>query len=661
MSATEMTRDPAAELFARNLAALEQHVPLLVPVLREMEATRTRILGRREDGDLNLDLGHARLYEPDAVSYVDSQLENYRRRPLRMFINLPTCPPQPELVPHFVLQPVFEHFRDRGVPAYPTSLHEPAGFMIVFGIGLGLHLGRLVETYECRHLILVEQFHELVYHSLHAVDWAEWLERLAARGGSVRILIGQDPAQMAHRVYWDLRHTQFGLIDGTYVFKHYSSYLLDRTEELFREKLPVLGVAAGFFEDEKKMLRHTFANLMDYEFSLLEPRPRPEKPVPALIVGSGPSIDGALDELRRLREHAILISCGTALGVLLRNGIKPDFHCEMENDVSQWEHLSDYRKWTDFAGITLIASTTVDPRVPGLFSERIFYFRDTVSSTGFFGKGFRQIYGAAPTVTNLGLRVAFTLGFTEVYLFGVDLGTRSPEIHHSKDSFYLTDEKWQATYTKEIEPMCHELPANFGGLAYTNRVLLWARLMMSGLLEQYRERKVYNCSDGVQIARTVPRLARRVHLTASVLERDRTLARLRGEVDRKAPGELVDRAAIVAVRGEFAEFYGMLQAVIATAREEAWAFPPFHDAIDELLRAERFEGYPECLRNVNNGSFMTVLQCGYFLARRLEEADRPSFMRIYLAALADVVERMAGDVDSWLVGFLATIDHRQAA
>jgi hypothetical protein len=159
----------------------------------------------------------------------------------------------------------------------------------------------------------------------------------------------------------------------------------------------------------------------------------------------------------------------------------------------------------------------------------------------------------------------------------------------------------------------------------------------------------------------VPRLARRVSLTASVLERDRTLARLRGEVDRKEPGELVDRAAIVVLRGEFARFYDALKAAIATAREEEWAFLPFHDAVDELLQAEGFAGYPACLRHVNHGSFMTVLQCGYFLARRLDEPDRPSFMRIYLAALAEVVERMAGDVDSWLAGFLATIDHRQAA
>ncbi|MBV9860109.1 MAG: DUF115 domain-containing protein, partial [Alphaproteobacteria bacterium] len=456
-----MSEATMAELYERNLAALERRAPGLVPVLRSIAAPKSRLCGSLEHGELNLDLGHARLYEPDARQFADSQLANYRLRPTRMYINLPKCPRQPELIPHFVLRAVFDHFAELSVPAFPTDPHEHAGFMIVYGIGLGLHLPELVENYDFRHLILVEQFAEFIHHSLHLVDWAAWLDRLEARGGTVRFLIGTDPGQMAQRIYWDLRHGQFGLIDGAYVYRHYSSYLLDKAEELFREKLPVLGVGAGFFEDEEKMLRNTFANLAECDFSLLEPKRRLEKPVPALIVGSGPSIDGAIEELRRLRESAVLFSCGTALGVLLRNGIKPDFHCEVENDPQVWEHLSDYRRWTDFDGITLIASTTVDPRIPGLFPERILYFRDTVSSTGFFGKNFKAVYGAAPTVTNLGLRAALIFGFRDIYLFGVDLGTRRPDLHHSKDSFYLTDETWKATHTKQIEPMCHELPGNF--------------------------------------------------------------------------------------------------------------------------------------------------------------------------------------------------------
>jgi Glycosyltransferase Maf N-terminal domain/6-hydroxymethylpterin diphosphokinase MptE-like len=648
-------------LFERNLAALERRAPRLVPQLRAFGTPQSRLTGIADDGNLNIDLGHTALYEPDAQSFVDRQLANYRLRPTRMYINLPRCPAQPRFISEFVLREVFDHFRGVSMPAAPIDPHEHAGFMIVFGIGLGLHLPELVENYNFRHLILVEQFVEFIYHSLHVVDWQPWLDRLEARGGTVRFLIGPDPTQMAHQLYWDLRSAQFGLIDGMYVYRHYNSYLLDKSEELFIEKLPVLGCAAGFFEDEEKMLRNTFANLLDYRFSLLEPKPRLEKPAPALIVGSGPSIDGAIEEVRRLAAQAVVFSCGTALGVLLRNGIKPDFHCEIENDPQVWEHLADYRRWTDFDGITLIASTTVDPRVPGLFPDRILYFRDTVCSPGFFGKNFTEFYGTAPTVTNLGLRVAFTLGFKEVYLFGVDLGTRDPHRHHSKDSFYLTDETWRQTHAKEIEPMCHELPANFGGVAHTNRILLWSRLMMAGILEQYRDCRIYNCSDGVQIPRAVPRLPAQTKLAATPGARRQTLARLRHEVDRQEPGRLIDRPAIVRLRDEFADFYRELATSVATALNEGWGFLAFHDVVDALFREERGREFHRSIHQVSRGSFMTILQYGYFMDRRLPEEVRPEYMRVFLAAIAIVVARMEREVDGWLAGFIERIDDRMAA
>jgi hypothetical protein len=209
--------------------------------------------------------------------------------------------------------------------------------------------------------------------------------------------------------------------------------------------------------------------------------------------------------------------------------------------------------------------------------------------------------------------------------------------------------------------MCHELPGNFGGVAYSNRVLLWARLMMSAILEQYRDRKVYNCSDGVQIPRTLPRLAKGVKLATSPADRDRAVEQILGEVDPKLPGQLINRGEIVQLRGEFAEFYRELQTVIAEATAEGWDFLRLHDGIDDLLNAAGSHEFHLSIRAVNHGSFMTILQCGYFLARRLPEMERPAFMAILLASLAKVVERMAREVDGWLDGFIASVDCRKAA
>ena len=105
-----------------------------------------------------------------------------------------------------------------------------------------------------------------------------------------------------------------------------------------------------------------------------------------MIVGAGPSLDEGLETLQRIRDRVVLFSCGTALRPLLRNGIVPDFHCELENVPEVHGVIARGRGNTAISSqITLIASATVDPRVPPLFGETIFFFRDSVSSTEILG------------------------------------------------------------------------------------------------------------------------------------------------------------------------------------------------------------------------------------------------------------------------------------
>ncbi|MFX7804448.1 hypothetical protein ABTK17_19335, partial [Acinetobacter baumannii] len=90
------------------------------------------------------------------------------------------------------------------------------------------------------------------------------------------------------------------------------------------------------------------------------------------------------------------------------------------------------------------------------------------------------------------------LGFRQVYFLGIDLGSRRKDVHHAKDAVY--NKEWTKTYTRLIEPMKIELPANFGGKAFTNSILLWARGMLQNLIRGYPDRQFFNCSDGIKIS-----------------------------------------------------------------------------------------------------------------------------------------------------------------
>ena len=250
-----------------------------------------------------------------------------------------------------------------------------------------------------------------------------------------------------------------------------------------------------------------------------------------------------------------MFSGGTSLMPLLKAGIRPDFHCELENSWSSVVHLRQVREAYGLQGITLLASATVHPQMPGLFDERIFYFRDSVASTPLWCPDGTGIHGTAPTCTNLALRAALVMAFREIYLFGVDLGTRHPDRAHSSGTIYQKDEGWKADEKVPLKQMNIPLPGNFGGEAWTNQILHWARMMMGQTIEMFSTAQIYNCCDGVAIPGTIPKLARTVQIKTPSALRAVALDRIRREMPLVEPGSMAPAARMLALRLSLAQYY----------------------------------------------------------------------------------------------------------
>lgn len=650
-----------SERLERNLAAFKQHAPAIHRRLIAITQPASKLSGSLAEGNLNLDLGHTAFYDPDAVTYSERQVAGFLETPLRFFLHPPPAPAQPQYHHETVIRSLLDHFKEIEVSEIPKAPLEHTGFLMVWGIGLGFHIGPLIEALDFRNLLLVEQYPEFLYQSLKLQDWAGWFDKIAARGGSINFFMNDEPEQISQGLYWHMRGNQFGLLDGSYIYRHYSSLVMNASHDSFRDSLPVLSASIGFFEDEKVMLTNCFANLVDNDFALIQDRPLLEKPVPAFIVGSGPSVDSAIAKIKEYGDRAVVFSCGTGLGVLLRNGIRPDFHCEMENVPAVVEHLTGLRDRFGFDGLRLIASTTVDPNTPKLFKDLSLYFRDTVSSTELFGRGIAPIYGGSPTVTNLGLRMAITLGFGDIYLFGVDLGARKPTEHHSKDSIYVNDKTWAKNYAKNIEKMTIKLPANFGGDSYTNRVLLWSRVLMQGVLESYPNLKVYNCSDGALIGGTTPKVARSIKLPFTPQDKALAVARIQKELGRTRAGELLSPALIVEARDAFNAWYEDVIETLRKARAEQRSFLEVYDGIVALFDRQKSKTSRSEIWSVNIGTLMMSFQFGYYFVRRLPEDRRDDFMRMFTGTLERMVGLMRADLAGLFGRMLVRLDNAAAA
>lgn len=642
--------EPAAEdsLFDRNMAALKERYPIVHLRLLQVREPESRIVGSIEGGDLNLDLGHTAFYSPDAVSFAEAQIARFRAQPVRFYMNPPERHDPPTQQQHYIAEALYEYGRNRPVATVPTATVDQGGFLLVYGIGLGFHLPPLFDEVRVQHFILIDEHIEFLYQSLHLHDWAGIFERLAERGQSVRFVFGPEPRQVAAQVHWYMRGQGFGLIDGSYVFRHYSSMMLDKAYEEFTETLSLLPISIGFFEDEVMMLTNCGTNLTWFDYRLLDERPRIEIDLPAFIVGSGPSLDKSIEIIRSLQDRAIIFSCGSALRPLLKAGIRPDFHCELENSWPAFRSVWHTIKETgdNLEGITLIASTTVSTHLLPLFKSRIFYFRDSVSSTGLWCPDQTGIYGTAPTCTNLALRAATLLCFKELYLFGVDLGTRDPGQHHAKSSIYYNADWWEGVLEAETHnQMSIELPGNFGGRAYASQVLHWARMMMMQGIEAFSFSKIFNCSDGVAIPGTAPKLPTSIRLTARPGRKHAVLARISRELDYKAKRELVPLDHLIAARAAFRDYYDRMIGTVDGAVERKSSFIEFYDEMGTYLREKGEDPFQTPLRGVNIGMLMMSFQIAYYFARRVRDEEQPAVMAVYLNALRARLVEMKSAVD----------------
>lgn len=643
------TPEPAPpSLRERNLAALGRQWPELLDVLNGLGTPNSKLVGAIETHDLNLDLGHTTLYPGDAVRYADEQVTAYLARPGRFYLDPPERAPEHPFHQHYINEALYDYFGDRDIAHNPPEpVLDDGGFMVIYGLGLALHLPRLLAETPAHHFLLIEEHTEFLCHSLDLIDWAALLDGVEAREQTIHIVLGNDPADIGARVHWYFRGRGFGLIDGSFLYRHYSSPLLDGAFQDFVDKLPLLPISHGFFEDEFVMINHTTQNLWRAEFRLLELLPRLRKDVPAIIVGSGPSLDATIEDLRRLRPDTVIFSGGTSLMPLLRAGIRPDFHAELENTASSYDHLMVIKERYGLDGITLLASTTVHPALVQLFDDKVFFFRDTISSTVLWSPDGQGLLGTAPTCTNLALRASQIMGFRDIYLFGVDLGTRDAADHHAKGAFYYENKSWAEGQRDPSKRMEIESPANFGGVAYTSQILHWARMHMIQANQHFSTARLFNCSDGVRISGTTPKLASTIAVSDTGRGRAQCLADVRAEMKFCRKGELAPIAKMRAARAAFRDFYADVRREIADALQERLCFVPFYKRLSAYLEKDGPRSFQPLLRSVNIGTILMCCQVTYYFCRRVDESEEPDVMRAFLLALDARIAAMSAEMD-WL-------------
>ncbi len=622
-----------ADTFGRNMAAFKKWFPHVHERLAAIAAPHSSLVVR-PDGGIDMVLQGTYFYEEDAVSYTERQLDNFLKTPVRRFFDAP----DPEML-RGITGEYCRRLRgdlDRRGMSVGDVTDPTSYFAIVFGLGLGLHVEPLLDSTDCRMLILVEPNIENLFHSMSVIEWSTMFQRLQEQGREIAFVLEDDVDAILLQIRNAIRDRNPALVDGMYIYSHYHSSVLARAREGFNSDLVLLVVGLGYLEDEYKMTANVASNIARQSVRVLAD-PLPQRSEPLLIVGSGPSIDRDLDVLTAFADKVAIMTVGTGLRVLLNRGIRPDFHVEVENGLENADYIEVVRDEFGLEGILLVGAVTLHPAVRELFDDSILFFRERSSATMLFAEGRGVIQPSGPTVANAALSSAVRMGFREIYLFGLDMGTKIGGRYHSVHSVYGAGH-----FEEPVTETDKRMPGNFGGEATAESVLFWSRYMLEGFLRLHPQIDVFNCSDGARIAGATPKVSRVLRFEGPSVDR----AALFQSIVKDIPtigdtwlGRCWDREAQIAEALELAQG---LRSIVMRAKQQQ---DPGRCWMDEIVKAVRYEvGESPVVRSYFFGTFVLMLGVFWWYDRRLSstaEQSRGRQVALELFELAiDYAERV---------------------
>lgn len=634
-----------SSFLARSRSAFLDYFPNIAKRLVAVRGANSSIVV--EDGEpVDIRVEGQLTYGGDARLFASRQVEAFMQKPLRFSVQRLDLSGIVTDVGCRLINTIEKGLR---VDAYGQCTAQAAKsptFLIVFGLGLGHHLQELARRTEARWLILVEPFFEFFEPSFHAVDWAALIEEFKERGGEIRIITDMDPQGMISIISGFVNSKGAPYTDGSWVFTHYPFWAFAEARNHLHEVMEYAFINRGFYEDELVMMRNTVDNFARHRFSLLEERPRLRRAETVVVVGAGPSLDESIETIRRIRDRVVLFSAGTALRALLTNGIVPDFQCELENVPGVYDVLGETAKIDDISGIRLLASSTVDPRVPTLFRDIIFYFRDSVSATQILGRKHRELFGTGPTCVNLAVVAAVAMGFTDFVLFGTDCGTRPGRSRHAKGTVY-TDIGIYAAGNKALKDAMI-VDGNFGGVVSTDIVYDACRTMLADAIKFYGL-NVVNCSDGALIPGALPRVPEALEIAAPPIDR----AQFEAEIDRAmrsyAPGELLTEADFASIKTKTEEMFGALDTLLAELGKGDADFAVAYDRVMAFVRdAKDRYGRTE---SIISGSLQALPRIAMFYGFRVASSEgRRKLFDLFIAEFRAILADMAQTIDTLFAG-----------
>ncbi|MBJ6137373.1 motility associated factor glycosyltransferase family protein [Marinobacter litoralis] len=511
-------QDVALEFIQRKLKNLEyfkKYRPQIYNYFHDYEPTHCEVVITPGTGDVDLvDRGHS-FYKGLAKEYSYGEALDFVKENTQGKVRRSHQPPW------FTKEPAKRFAKSFVQKSAEASTLTPDTFkgyeydgvipsIIFLGCGLGYHIEKVVETADVINAVVFEPDPDRFALSLFTVDWEEICKRFRGRGRSIEFSIASRPDDMEH-----LKRVMTSAVTGlipqypyfTVFYNHLVSVELFRLSQELEKNLPVLAANWANYDALLFPYRNAYHNVQQVELAF-DPRGEEEDHRPVVIVGSGPSLDARIEELKHVRDKVIIVSAGTSLKALLGHGVRPDYHVELDASNIIPKLLTEVERDYGLQDIVLVHCLTVNPLVPRMFEKTVPFFNASNYISAVLDLWHLAAPGATATCTNAALAVSYFAGARNIFLFGTDYGYVDKEQTHSRRSFYgeITDTASEGKISEGVKAnrrTAFKTKGVNGADVFTQADYYTAKQAVEHFVQDVVRAEVrleiFNCSDGAEI------------------------------------------------------------------------------------------------------------------------------------------------------------------
>ncbi len=397
----------------------------------------------------------------------------------------------------------------------PVTIENYSGYtipdfypLIIFnGVGAGYHVEMFFQKYSAINALIVEPSSELFACSLYIVDWEEICRPFIDNPErNIHFIIGpiQDELHLyGYIMKYVASHCPIFPLTCLFI-NHKGLDLYTRITKKINDDTHAFVSTWGFYDDEINQINNCLHNI-NLDIPIIKPSKKEFMDIPVFIVGAGPSLDDKIELIKQHKNDALIISCGTAIHILHKNGIKPDIQFELESHQVTLKSLEAIEDKDWIKSIPVMGPAQLSPKLYKFFNKKVIYFKGESVTSMLFGKDDTSVRRGTPTCTNGAMAIFSHWGFKNIYFLGMDFGYRDLKIHHANGSiYYNTKDEDLIKGSSVIQDATLSVEAVDGTTIKTKPILYTAKRTIEMTAKAFSKTSTYyNCSNGAKMDNTI--------------------------------------------------------------------------------------------------------------------------------------------------------------